>query len=81
MITSNLQLKNTSFYTNSSFLSNNSEIQDNTFLRVKAGIEQRLLKSWFGGFLNIESNNGVIKQTQEAILTNHQFKEYEAILA
>ena len=80
MITSNVQLKNTSFYTNSSFLSNNSEIQDNTFLRVKAGIEQRLLKSWFGGFLNIESNNGVIKQTQEAILTNHQFKEYEGYI-
>ena len=80
LITSNLQLKNTSFYTNSSFLSNNSEIQDNTFLRVKAGIEQRLLKSWFGGFLNIESNNGIIKQTQEAILTNHQFKEYEGYI-
>ena len=80
LITSNLQLKNTSFYTNSSFLFNNSEIQDNTFLRVKAGIEQRLLKSWFGGFLNIESNNGVIKQTQEAILTNHQFKEYEGYI-
>ena len=80
LITSNVQLKNTSFYTNSSFLSNNSEIQDNTFLRVKAGIEQRLLKSWFGGFLNIESNNGVIKQTQEAILTNHQFKEYEGYI-
>ena len=80
LITSNVQLKNTSFYTNSSFLSNNSEIQGNTFLRVKAGIEQRLLKSWFGGFLNIESNNGVIKQTQEAILTNHQFKEYEGYI-
>ena len=80
LITSNVQLKNTSFYTNSSFLSNNSEIQNNTFLRVKAGIEQRLLKSWFGGFLNIESNNGVIKQTQEAILTNHQFKEYEGYI-
>ena len=80
LITSNVQLKNTSFYTNSSFLSNNSEIQDNTFLRVKTGIEQRLLKSWFGGFLNIESNNGVIKQTQEAILTNHQFKEYEGYI-
>ena len=80
LITSNLQLKNTSFYTNSSFLSNNSEIQDNTFLRVKAGIEHHFLKSWFGGFLNIESNNGVIKQTQEAILTNHQFKEYEGYI-
>jgi hypothetical protein len=80
LISSNVQLKNTSFYTNSSFLSNNSEIQDNTFLRVKAGIEQRLLKSWFGGFLNIESNNGVKNQTQEAILTNHQFKEYEGYI-
>jgi len=80
LITSNMQFGNTSFYSNSSFLSNNSEIQDNTFLRVKAGIEHHFLKSWFGGFLNIESNNGEIKPSQEAILTNHQFKEYEGYI-
>ena len=80
LITSNMQFGNTSFYSNSSFLSNNSEIQDNTFLRVKAGIEHHFLKSWFGGFLNIESNNGKIKPSQEAILTNHQFKEYEGYI-
>ena len=54
LITSNMQFGNTSFYSNSSFLSNNSDIQDNTFLRVKAGVEHHFLKSWFGGFLNIE---------------------------
>jgi hypothetical protein len=80
LITSNMQFGNTSFYSNSSFLSNNSEIQDNTFLRVKAGVEHHFLKSWFGGFLNIESNNGKIKPSQEAILTNHQFKEYESYI-
>ena len=80
LITSNMQFGNTSFYSNSSFLSNNSEIQDNTFLRVKAGVEHHFLKSWFGGFLNIESNNGKIKPSQEAILTNHQFKEYEGYI-
>tara|TARA_B110000037_G_scaffold75040_1_gene90023 strand:- start:201 stop:3575 length:3375 start_codon:yes stop_codon:yes gene_type:complete len=80
LITSNMQFGNTSFYSNSSFLSNNSEIQDNTFLRVKVGVEHHFLKSWFGGFLNIESNNGKIKPSQEAILTNHQFKEYEGYI-
>lgn len=80
LITSNMQFGNTSFYSNSSFLSNNSDIQDNTFLRVKAGIEHHFLKSWFGGFLNIESNNGKIKPSQDAILTNHQFKEYEGYI-
>ena len=80
LITSNMQFGNTSFYSNSSFLSNNSDIQDNTFLRVKAGVEHHFLKSWFGGFLNIESNNGKIKPSQEAILTNHQFKEYEGYI-
>ena len=80
LITSNMQFGNTSFYSNSSFLSNNSDIQDNTFLRVKAGVEHHFLKSWFGGFLNIESNNGKIKPSQDAILTNHQFKEYEGYI-
>ena len=75
-----MQFGKTSFYTNSSFLSNDSEIQDNTFLRLKGGVEHRFSKSWLGGFVNIESNDGNIKTTQEAILTNHRFKEYEAYL-
>tara|TARA_R110001632_G_scaffold114733_4_gene226150 strand:- start:13275 stop:16652 length:3378 start_codon:yes stop_codon:yes gene_type:complete len=80
LINSKMQLGKTSFYTNSSFLSNDSEIQDNTFLRLKGGVEHHFSKSWIGGFVNIESNDGKIKTTQEAILTNHQFKEYEGYI-
>lgn len=80
LINSKMHLGKTSFYTNSSFLSNDSEIQDNTFLRLKGGIEHHFSKSWIGGFVNIESNDGKIKTTQEAILNNHQFKEYEGYI-
>ena len=78
LIKSKMQFNTTSFYTNSSFLSNNSTLQNNTFLRVKAGLEQSLSSSWIGGFLNLETNDGKIKPSQESILTNHRFKEYEA---
>ena len=80
LLDTKMQFGKTSFYTNSSFLLNDSEIQDNTFLRLKGGVEHRFSKSWLGGFVNIESNDGNIKTTQEAILTNHRFKEYEAYL-
>ena len=78
LIKSKMQFNTTSFYTNSSFLSNNSTLQNNTFLRVKAGLEQSMSSSWIGGFLNLENNDGKIKPSQESILTNHRFKEYEA---
>ena len=80
LLAAKMEFGKTSFYTNSSFLSNDSEIQDNTFLRLKGGVEHHFSKSWLGGFVNIESNDGNIKTTQEAILTNHRFKEYEAYL-
>ena len=71
---------NTSFYNSSSYLTNNSDIQENSFLRIKTGVEQRFKKLWLGGFLNLESNNGVKTPTREALLTNHQFKEYEGYI-
>jgi len=80
LIKSKMQFNTTSFYTNSSFLSNNSSLQNNNFLRVKAGLEQSLPTSWIGGFLNLETNDGKVKPSQESILTNHRFKEYEAYL-
>ena len=80
LIKSKMQFNTTSFYTNSSFLSNNSSLQNNNFLRVKAGLEQSLSSSWIGGFLNLETNDGKVKPSQESILTNHRFKEYEAYL-
>ena len=80
IVTSGMNFGNTSFYNNSSYLINNSDIQENSFLRIKTGVEQRFTKVWLGGFLNLESNNGIKTPTREALLTNHQFKEYEGYL-
>lgn len=80
IVTSEMNFGNTSFYNSSSYLTNNSDIQENSFLRIKTGVEQRFKKLWLGGFLNLESNNGVKTPTREALLTNHQFKEYEGYI-
>ncbi len=76
-LNSKMQLGKTTFYTHSSLLHNDSQLQDNTFLRAEGGIEHSFSKSWLGGFINLESNDGTLKTTQESVLTNHQFKEYE----
>lgn len=71
----------TSFFARSSFLSNDSKKQNNTFLRTKAWVERSFSNTlWMGGFLELEANDGKIKSTQEAIATNHRFKEYEGYL-
>lgn len=77
VLNTQMKLDSTSFYVNSSLLDNSSEIQENTFLRLKAGVEQSFKKSWAGVFTNIESNDGTLKATQQALRTNHRFKEYE----
>ena len=77
LLNSRMKLGKTFFFVNSSLLNNDSEIQDNTFLRFKGRVEQSFSKSWVGAFINIESNDGAIKATQEKVLTNHRFKEYE----
>lgn len=79
-LNSKMTLDKTSFHLTSSLLNNDSQIQDNTFLRIKGGVEQRFSKSWLGGFINLESNDGVSKVTQELAVTNHKFKEYEVYL-
>ncbi len=80
IVTSEMNFGNTSIYNSSSYLINNSDIQENSFLRVKTGVEQSFKKVWIGGFLNLESNNGIKTSTREALLSNHQFKEYEGYL-
>lgn len=80
IISSKLNFGNTLFYTNSSYLTNNSDLQENSFLRIKSGIEQRFNTVWLGGLLNLESNNGIEIPSRAAILTNHQFKEYEGYM-
>ena len=74
------QLDKTSIYTQGSYLSNNSELQENSFFRLKGGIEHRFSKAWIGGFINTETNDGVLKSTQQAMLNNHKYKEYEGYL-
>ncbi len=80
LLNSKMQLGNTLLYSNGSFLTNDSELQNNTFSRIKGGIEHRFSKSWFGSFLHLESNDGTNKITRESNLTNHKFKEYEVYL-
>ena len=80
LLNAKMKFNKTYFSINSSFLENDSSIQGNTFSRLKGTIEQSFTKSWIGGFVNTESNDGQIKTTQTAIATNHQFKEYEGYL-
>ena len=79
-IDAKFQLDKTSLYTQGSYLSNNSELQENSFFRLKGGIEHRFSKAWIGGFINTETNDGVLKSTQQAMLNNHKYKEYEGYL-
>ncbi|MBL4605113.1 MAG: hypothetical protein JKY02_05490, partial [Flavobacteriaceae bacterium] len=76
-LNSKMQLNSTSFFVNSSILESDSEIQESTFLRLKGGIEQSFKKSWLGGLVTLESNDGLNKATQDLAITNHLFKEYE----
>ena len=80
LLNARMRFDNTYFLLNSSLLNNDSEIQNNEFLRLKGRIEQSFKKSWLGGFVNIESNDGLIKATQQSIITNHRFKEYESYI-
>tara|TARA_R110002073_G_scaffold258681_1_gene421674 strand:+ start:23529 stop:26906 length:3378 start_codon:yes stop_codon:yes gene_type:complete len=77
LLNAKMRFDKTYFTIKSSLLDNDSQTQENTFLRLKGTIEQSFVKSWIGGFVNVESNDGKIKTTQESVLTNHQFKEYE----
>ena len=77
VLNSRMKLDSTYFYLRSSLLNNDSEIQENTFLRIEGRVEQSFNKSWAGVFVNVESNDGELKATQQKVLTNHRFKEYE----
>jgi hypothetical protein len=77
VLNAKMKLDSTYISLQSSLLKNDSEIQDNQFLRIRGRVEQSFNKSWAGVFTNIESNDGEIKATQEKVLTNHQFQEYE----
>lgn len=81
ILNSKMKLDSTSFYINSSYLENNSEIQKNKFLRILGRAEHSFKKSWLGAFVNIESNDGELKATQEKVMTNFRYEEYEAYFA
>ena len=67
----------TSFFVNGSFLSNTSNVEDNSFFRAKAKTEHYLKKSWFGAFVNFETNLRENETTNQFVNTSHRFKEYE----
>ncbi|SDR66434.1 hypothetical protein SAMN05216503_0161 [Polaribacter sp. KT25b] len=76
-LTSKLKFNNTSFFVDGSFLENTSTLEDNTFFRAKATVNQSLKKSWIGAFINFETNSRKDLNTEEFINTSHRFKEYE----
>ncbi len=76
-IKSKLKIKNTSFFVNGSLLENTSTLEDNSFFRAKAKAEHSLKKSWFGTFINFETNSRKDINTEKFINTSHRFKEYE----
>lgn len=74
---SKINANKTSFFVDGSFLSNTSNIEDNFFFRAKAKAEHYLKKSWFGTFINFETNSRKDVTTNQFINTSHRFKEYE----
>ena len=77
ILNSQMKLNRTHVYLKSSLLHNSSEIQENTFLRVKGRVEQSFNTSWAGVYVNMESNDGQLKATQDMVSTNHRYNEYE----
>ncbi len=74
---SRINTNKTSFFVDGSFLSNTSNLEDNSFFRAKAKAEHYLKKSWFGAFINFETNFRENVTTNQFINTSHRFKEYE----
>lgn len=77
ILRSKIRSANTFFYADASLLKNSSTLEKNSFFRAKARIEQSFTKSWAGGFINFETNDGKNKGTNAFINTSHRFKEYE----
>ena len=77
---SKINSNKTSFFVDGSFLSNTSNLEDNSFFRAKAKAEHYLKNSWFGSFINFETNSRKDVITNRFINTSHRFKEYEGYL-
>jgi hypothetical protein len=74
---SKLNLKNTTIFVDGSFLNNTSTLEENSFFRAKAKAEHHLKNTWFGTFINFETNTRKNINTEVFINTSHRFKEYE----
>lgn len=72
-----LKFNKTTFFADASLLENTSTQEDNSFFRAKAKAEHSLKKSWFGTFINFETNSRKDVNSQNYINTSHRFKEYE----
>ncbi|TXD52173.1 MULTISPECIES: hypothetical protein [unclassified Polaribacter] len=75
---SQINFDKTTFFADASLLANTSTLEDNSFLIAKAKAEHYLTKSWFGAFINFETNARKTIYTNQFINTSHRFKEYEA---
>lgn len=74
---SKINSNKTSFFVDGSFLSNTSNLEDNSFFRTQGKAEHYLKKSWFGAFVNFETNLREDVTSNQFINTSHRFKEYE----
>ncbi len=74
---SKLKANKTTFFADVSFLNNSSPLENNSFFRAKANAEHSLKKSWFGTFINFETNLRENENASQFINTSHRFKEYE----
>ena len=74
---SKIKKNKTSFFVDGSLLKNTSTLEDNSFFRAKAKLEQSFNKSWLGAFINLETNSRKDINTKNFINTSHKFKEYE----
>ena len=75
---SKIKSEKTTLVTDVSYLENTSSQEDNFFLRARAKAEHQLKKSWYGGFVNLETNSRKNVITNQFVNTSHRFKEFEA---
>ena len=74
---SKINTNKTTFFVDASYLSNSSNIEDNFFFKAKGKAEHYLKNSWFGAFVNFETNSRKEANTNQFVNTSHRFKEYE----
>lgn len=75
---STIKAKKTTLFSDVSYLQNTSDQEDNFFFRARANAEHQLKKSWFGAFIDFETNSRKNVVLDQFVDLSHRYKEYEA---